>query len=263
MKNKLMPLLLVAGGLFLLMGLRSSSQRERFFSVPPGLIPQLPNGGTIAESQLSSYGFVNVPGVGWVHNTQVVGTGQFAGQENSANWLQTLSNMIQQGLTAFQIVQGTGLIPAITRSVSAISTNFPTSVSVKIMIGDIKDTVTVTKTTDTRKVSPDGKYSYSVINIPGKAIIILYIDGVIKQQSEIIWNTQQLVNFQPVGIGSICSAGAELMRVGESLGGTIMAHCRHKTIKNFVKGMNAIEERKVQKAKSAIQGLKDGPHTLY
>ena len=87
--------LLIIGGLavaaVLLLGKKGSGQ---MFTIPPGVSAQLPQGGTVPESQLPQYGYVQYQG-SWYHQSQFQappGT-----DTNSQQWYQTLITALQTG----------------------------------------------------------------------------------------------------------------------------------------------------------------------
>jgi len=200
--NKTMIFIAMGVGLFLLMG----SGKEEYFTVPPGLSAQLPQGGTVPASQLPSLGFVKTA-QGWFHQTQLQPTGQYAGTDPaSPQWLAILMGTIAAGTTVYNIIGQSGLIPGMVKTIKSTAVSWPNSVTANIKIGTMDVTKVINPATVLHETSSDGEYSYSVSpGTVGTTYIRLYKMGNLAKEAFINWPGRLLNGFDA---GSVSGVGA-------------------------------------------------------
>jgi hypothetical protein len=191
MDKSIIYILLGVGAFFLL----GKGRKEKFFYIPPGLSPQLPQGGNVAESRLPQYGFVEYPRNSgqWYHQTQLNPlTGGGVTDTNSPEWLQQLNTWVNLGLNLFNYVSESGMIPAITQS-AKISNIQALSANLDLKFGTLTYNQTVFRSTNETLV--DGKYRIQIFTENDILKVQFAYDFNVVKTYSLNWATGQQQNF--------------------------------------------------------------------
>jgi hypothetical protein len=183
----------VAALLFL--GKKKNTLSSQMFNIPPNVSTQLPQGGSVPESSLPQYGFIQYQGA-WYHQSQFQAP---AGTDtNSLAWLTTLQNALATGQQLYVLGGG-------------ISTSF-----IKVMKRYISFSGKINPNSTVSKVYGDSKITISSgMNIS----VIKFITGTnVVKEATVNFYTEKLTGFDAGSVGVS----------GVYLGGMITGHSEPK-----------------------------------
>ena len=188
-------LLIIGGVVALALLFAGKGGSNKMFTIPPGVSAQLPQGGTVSESQLPQYGFIQYQGQ-WYHQSQFQappGT-----DSNSQQWYQTLMTALQTGQQLYVTAGTVAAGVAKTIKSTAVDWNM-SSVNVNIVFGFLTWSGPLTPISTVTKNY--GTQSIQVTNNGAQTVIKLLQNGQIVKQATIDFYNEKLIGFDAGSVG--------------------------------------------------------------